>query len=113
MPAAKPKLPEIAPPLPPLTYEPKSRRDPFAPVLLPKDKPGLDVGTLKLVGVMSGRQLMALVETPNGLGYILKPGDGLGNGHVIEISRLAVTFAVAGQRSTRETSVTLRLVGTE
>jgi hypothetical protein len=48
MPVAKPKLPEVAPPLPPLTYEAKSRRDPFAPVLLPKDRPGLDVGTLKL-----------------------------------------------------------------
>ncbi len=109
LPAVKPRIPEAGPPLAPLTYEPKGRRDPFTPVSLPKDKPGLDVSTLKLVGIINGRHLLALVETPGGLGYILKPGDGLGNGHVTEITAESVTLAVSGPRSPREASVTLRL----
>jgi Tfp pilus assembly protein PilP len=109
LPMVKPKIPEPGPPLPPLTYEPKGRRDPFAPVELRKDKPGLDVANLKLVGIISGRDLMALVEAPGGLGYILKPGDSLGNGHVSEISAGSVTFAVSGERSSQEARVTLRL----
>jgi hypothetical protein len=109
LPTVKPRIPAPGPPLPPLTYEPRGRRDPFTPVELPKDKPGLDVSTLKLVGIISGRDLLALVEGPGGLGYILKPGDRLGNGHVSEISAGSVTFAVTGQRSPHEARVTLRL----
>lgn len=110
VPAVKPKIPEPGPPLPPLTYEPKGRRDPFVPVELPKEQPGgLDVSTLKLVGIITGRQLLALVETPNGLGYVLKPGDGLGNGHLTQIGAESVTFAVSGRQSSRESSLTLRL----
>jgi Tfp pilus assembly protein PilP len=109
LPTVKPKIPEPGPPLTPLTYQPKGRRDPFTPVEVRKDKPGLDVAALKLVGTISGRHLLALVETPGGVGYILKPGDGLGNGQVTAISAESVTFAVSGQRSQRETSVTLRL----
>ena len=109
LPTVKPKIPEPGPPLTPLTYEAKGRRDPFTPVEIRQDKPGLDVSTLKLVGTISGRHLLALVETPGGIGYILKPGDGLGNGQVTAISAESVTFAVSGQRSPRETSVTLKL----
>jgi hypothetical protein len=107
---AKPKLPEPGPPLPPLTYDAKGRRDPFVPVVqAASDKPGVEFNGLKLVGVVSGRQLLALVEATGGLGYILKPGDSIGNGHVTDISSDSVTFAVGGQASGRETSVTLRL----
>lgn len=111
VPAVKPKIPEPGPPLAPLTYEPRDRRDPFIPVELPKDKPGLDVNTLKLVGIIRGTERLALVETPSGFGYVLKPGDGLGNGHLAEITTESVTFTVSGQQSPRETSVTLRLRG--
>jgi len=109
LPGVKPKALEPGPPLPPLPYEAKGRRDPFVPIELPKDNPGLDVSSLRLVGIISGRHLLALVETPGGLGYILKPGDGLGNGHVSEIGPGSVTFAVSGPRSQREASVTLKL----
>jgi hypothetical protein len=109
LPTVRPRIPEPGPPLPPLTYEPKGRRDPFTAVTLPTDKPGLDVSALKLVGIISGPHLLALVETPSGLGYVLKPGDGLGNGLVAEINARSVTFEVSGQRSPRETNVTLRL----
>ena len=108
LPAVKPRIPEPGPPLEPLTYEAKGRRDPFTKVELPKDKPGLDLGTFKLVGVISGRHLLALVEGAGGLGYILKPGDSLGNGHVTDVSKDSVTFAVGGRAPT---SVTLRLAG--
>jgi hypothetical protein len=110
LPTVKPKISEPGPPLPPLTYEAKGRRDPFVPVQLPKEQTGgLDVSTLKLVGIISGRQLLALVEAPNGLGYVLKPGDGLGNGHLTEIGAESITFAVGGRQSPRESSLTLKL----
>ncbi len=108
-PAVMPRAPEPGPPLPPLSYEAKGRRDPFAPVPLATDKSGLDVSSTRLVGVIQGRQLLALVEAPDGLGYILRPGDMLGNGRVTDITASSVTFTVAGRAGQRETSLTLRL----
>jgi hypothetical protein len=111
LPAVKPRIPEPGPPLPPLAYEAKGRRDPFVPVQVVQEKAGLDVSTLKLVGIINGRQLLALVEAPNGLGYILKPGDVLGDGHVSGLTTDSVTFVIGGRSSPQETSVTLRLPG--
>jgi hypothetical protein len=108
-PAVAPKMPEAGPPLPPTTYESKGRRDPFRPVDVAKEKPGLEVSTVKLVGIISGRRLLALVESPNGLGYIVKPGDVLGNGHVTDVTPDSVTFAVTASSGPREASLTLRL----
>src|SRR5262249_42455470 len=108
-PAVSPKMPEVGPPLPPKTYESKGRRDPFRPVDIAKEKPGLEVSTVKLVGIINGRRLLALVEAQNGLGYIVKPGDVLGNGHVTDVTQDSVTFAVSASSSPRETSLTLRL----
>jgi Tfp pilus assembly protein PilP len=93
-----------------LTYEPKGRRDPFSPVQVAVEKGGLDVATTKLVGIIQGHQPLALVEAPDGLGYILKTGDVLGNGRITDITANSVTFAVAGRAGQRETSLTLRLV---
>jgi len=111
-PAVLPRSAEPGPPLPPLTYEAKGRRDPFTPVppAVDKGSVGIDVATTKLVGIIQGHQLMALVEAPDGLGYILKPGDMLGNGRITDITADSVTFAVAGRAGQRETSLTLRLV---
>jgi Tfp pilus assembly protein PilP len=109
LPTVMPKIPEPGLPLPPLTYEAKGRRDPFTPVLLAKEKPGLDLTGLRLVGIIRGRQPLALVEGPGGLGYVLKPGDGLANGHVTDISADSVTFSVNGRPSQPGTSVTLKL----
>jgi len=96
--------------LPPLSYDAKGRRDPFTPIVLAKDKPmGLSITTLKLAGVIRGRTLLALVEAPDGLGYILKPGDMLGDGRVIEITQDAVTFAVSARAGQATTTATLRL----
>jgi hypothetical protein len=112
LPAVKPKAPEPGPPLPPLAYESRGRRDPFAPVRVAKeDRPsGLEWSGLKLVGVINGQHPLALVEATGGLGYIVKPGDSLGQGLVTDITSDSVTIAVGGQASRRE-SVTLKLAG--
>ena len=103
------RTPEPGPPLPPLVYEARGRRDPFAPVQVVTEKTGLEVGTVKLVGIISGSKPLALAETPDGLGYILKQGDVLGNGRVTEVTANSVTFAISGRAAQRETSLTLRI----
>jgi len=108
-PTVMPRTPEPGPPLPPLVYEARGRRDPFAPVQVVKEKTGLEVGTVKLVGIISGSKPLALAETPDGLGYILKQGDVLGNGRVTEVTANSVTFAISGRAAERETSLTLRI----
>jgi len=107
---AMPKVPDPGPALPPLTYEAKGRRDPFVAVRVTTDKVGLDIGTLKLAGIIQGRQPVALLEGADGLGYILKGGDVLGNGRVTDITANSVSFAVSGRVGQRETNLTLRLV---
>jgi Tfp pilus assembly protein PilP len=109
-PVVMPKTPEPGPPLPPLAYEPKGRRDPFSPVRLAKERNGLEVSSVKLVGVVTGSQPLALVEAPDGLGYIVKRGDVIGNGRVTDVTTSSVTFAVGGRAGQQETSLTLRLV---
>ena len=108
-PVALPKEPEPGPSLPPLSYDAKGRRDPFVPIVLAKDKPRVVITTFKLAGVIRGRTLLALVEAPDGIGYILKPGDTLGDGRVTEITQNAVTFAVAARSGQAATTTTLRL----
>ena len=108
-PVALPKEPEPGPALPPLSYDAKGRRDPFVPIALAKDKPGLSILTFKLTGVIGSRSPLALVEASDGIGYILKPGDTLGDGRVTEITQSTVTFAVAAKSGQAATTATLRL----
>jgi len=115
VPPGAPKAGTEGPTLSPLAYDPKGRRDPFAPISTAREKAaGLDVATVKLVGVIRGGHLLALVEAPDGLGYILKPGDVLGNGRVMDVTLGSVTFSVPGAAAApgsekRETNVTLNL----
>jgi hypothetical protein len=96
--------------LPPIAYDAKGRRDPFSPVSLAGESKGINVTAAKLVGIVRAPQgNLALVEGPDGVGYILKNGDGLGNGRVTSITSTTVTFAVAAQPG-QATTVTLRLV---
>jgi hypothetical protein len=109
-PVVRPKEPDTSKALPPIAYEPKGRRDPFTPIFLGKDNVGLSVSSVKLTGVVGGRSsLMALVEAPDGIGYILKPGDALGDGRVTGITPTSVTFAVSARGSQSASSLTLRL----
>ena len=96
--------------LPPMAYDAKGRHDPFVPVSLAGEAKGVNVTAAKLVGIVRAPQgNMALVEGPDGVGYILKSGDGLGNGRVTGITATTVTFAVAAQPG-QATTVTLRLL---
>lgn len=109
-PVVRPKGPDTAKALPAIAYEPKGRRDPFTPIFLGKDNAALSVSAVKLTGVVGGRGgLLALVEAPDGIGYILKPGDALGDGRVTGITPNSVTFAVSARGSQSASSLTLRL----
>jgi hypothetical protein len=106
----RPKEPDSSKALPPIAYEPKGRRDPFTPIFLGKDNVALSVSSVKLTGVVGGRGgLMALVEAPDGIGYILKLGDTLGDGRVTGITPNSVTWAVSARGSQSASSLTLRL----
>jgi hypothetical protein len=110
MPAIAPKEPPPGPPLPAVTYEPQGRRDPFIAVSIAREGGGITVGTVRLVGVVQGRQgLLALVEAPDGIGYILRVGDIFGDGRVTGITANSVTFAVAARGAQKANVVTLRL----
>ena len=109
-PVVRPKEPEPKKALPAIAYEPKGRRDPFTPIFLGKDHAGLSVAAVKLSGIVGGRGgLMALVEAPDGIGYILKPGDALGDGRVTGITPTSVTFAVQARGTQGGSNLTLRL----
>lgn len=109
-PAAAPKEPGAGPPLPAKAYEAKQRRDPFAPITVAEGPKGLTVATVKLGGVIEGRLgHMALIEAPDGIGYIVKVDDTLGDGRVAAISRDSVSFTVAARPGQKESTVTLRM----
>lgn len=106
--AAKPAVPAPppAPATPPFVYEAKGRRDPFRPLIRPrvetaKARPktglaALDVKELKLAGIIwGGRGYFALVEAPNGAGYVVRIHDVVGDdARVSRITADAVTFEV-------------------
>ena len=106
----RPLDPAAGPALPPMAYDAKGRRDPFVPVSLAAESKGINVSAAKLVGIVRASQgTMALVEGPDGVGYILRNGDGLGNGRVTSITASTVTFAVVAQPGQGAMNVTLRL----
>jgi hypothetical protein len=109
--AVRPLDPAAGPALPPMAYESRNRRDPFSPVALTGEAKGINVTAAKLVGIVQGPQgALALVEGADGIGYVLKSGDALGNGRVTGITGTTVTFAVSAQPGQGPTTVTLRLV---
>jgi hypothetical protein len=104
-----PKEPEVKP-LAPLAYEPKGRRDPFVSLATAEGAKALSVAAVRLVGIVHGRQgRLALVEAPDGLGYILKTGDQVGDGRVVEIGRDSLTFSVAARPGLTPIPVVKRL----
>jgi Tfp pilus assembly protein PilP len=107
-------------------YEAKGRRDPFRPLITPRvveprTRPkiglaALEVNELKLAGIIwEQRGFFALVEAPNGAGYVLRPNDIVGeDARVAKITPEAVTFEVKGailmpQAQARARIVELRL----
>lgn len=109
VPAQPASVPEKTAPAkaPEYSYNPGGRPDPFAPLVVPgadegKGKKGLkalQVSELKLTGIVwDKRQYVALVEAPDGLGYVLKVNDLIGNAaRVARISSNSVMFEVKEQ----------------
>jgi hypothetical protein len=94
-------------------YEAKGRRDPFE---VPSAREGVGtVSSAKLTGIIrrANGTALALVETPDGLGYILTPGDTLGEGRLLEIGPNSVVFSVPASSAGGPTSnrVVLKLAG--
>jgi hypothetical protein len=108
-PPAAPALSDVTGPDIP-KYEIKGRRDPFE-TLDPKD--GLvasSLGAARLTGIVrSSSATLALVETPEGLGYILRPGDTLGEGRLLEIGSDSVVFQMTPKPGVPSNRVVLKL----
>jgi len=116
--AASPQAPgAAAPPVAPAEvsvavpkYDPQGRRDPFETLEVREGSGGLTVASTRLTGIVrSNRVALALVEAPDGIGYILKPGDTLGDGRLLEIGSDSVVFVVAPKTGVPTNRVVLRL----
>lgn len=113
---AKPAAPAAAtqpakPAEPVYTYDAKGRRDPFIALVTPKaptptakakGSGGLatvEISELKLSGIIwDPRGYYALVETPSGLGYVLRINDTIGpDARVAKITKDMVIFEVKGK----------------
>jgi hypothetical protein len=78
-------------------YRSYGRRDPFRSLVAGEYLRGqsselIDVGDIRLVGVMWGRHdRYALVEDGRGFGYILRVGDPVRNGTIIDVDERSLT----------------------
>ena len=103
--AAAPALTPTAP-----KYEPGGRRDPFESLEVKAGSDRATVAAAKLTGVVrGGSSALALVETSDGIGYILKAGDTLADGRLVEINANTVVFAIAPKPGSTTNKVVLRL----
>jgi hypothetical protein len=100
--------PAITPTAP--KYEPGGRRDPFDSLELKVGSDRATIAAAKLTGVIrSGAIALALVETSDGIGYILKTGDVLADGRLVEITGNSAVFAIATRPGSTANKVVLRL----
>jgi hypothetical protein len=96
-------------------YHVKGRRDPFANLeVMTKEREGAPaasvVSSSRLTGIVRGPgQPRALVETAQGMGYILKTGDTLGEGHVVEIGTEEIVFSVPPKPGSAAHRVVLKI----
>ncbi len=94
---AAPPAPEALAKLGSVTYDPRGRRDPFTPLIdIQLEEKGIDVSRFKLAGIVWRQDgYFALVESPDGLGHILRVNDSVGpNARVKEITKDAVLIEV-------------------
>jgi hypothetical protein len=104
---AVPAVPEAGGP----KYDPKGRRDPFEALDAVEGPANTSVASAKLTGIVrkSGGPALALIETADGLGYIIQLGDMFGDGRLVEIGQDAVVFSVAPRRGAGNQRVILKL----
>jgi len=93
-------------------YPTNGRRDPFEVFEVKEGGGGgLTVSSTRLTGIVrNSRSALALVEAPDGIGYILRPGDTLGDGKLMDIGLDNVVFAVTAKPGVPATRVVLRLL---
>ncbi len=95
------------------TYDPGGRRDPFDLPDAIEGSAGTTVASAKLTGIIrtaTGRVLV-LIETPDGLGFILQPGDAFGDGRLVEVGQGTVVFTVVSRQAATNHRVVLKLGG--
>jgi len=107
-PAAVVAPPAAAPSNP--TYDRKGRRDPFEPVPTPHGGASPSVAGAQLRGILRGQTPRVLVETSDGLGYILAVGDSLGEGRLIEIGSDSAVFRIPARAGSTNDRIVLRLL---
>jgi hypothetical protein len=91
-------------------YDAKGRRDPFEPLDVKLGSERSTLSSAKLTGIVQGGNgPTALVETSDGIGYILKPGDTLADGRVTEIGNNLVVFSIAPKPGGQSNRVVLKL----
>lgn len=111
--ATAPKKPPAQDAAPEVKYEARNRRDPFESPEARDARAGAGptVTAAKLTGIVRGLQTtLALVETADGIGYILKQGDTLGDGRLVEIGADSVVFTIVPKPGSTTNRVTLKLV---
>jgi hypothetical protein len=108
-PPTAPGIPDVTGPDIP-KYEIKGRRDPFETLDAKDGVVGSSLGAARLTGIVrSSSATLALVETPEGLGYILRPGDTLGEGRLLEIGSDSVVFQMTPKPGAPSNRVVLKL----
>lgn len=91
-------------------YDAGGRRDPFESLESRLGSDRSSVTTAKLTGVIqSGGTALALVETSDGIGYILKPGDTLADGRLLEVGLGTAVFSIAPKPGSNVNRVVLKL----
>lgn len=91
-------------------YDAQGRRDPFESLESRLGSDRSSVTTAKLTGVIqSGGTALALVETSDGIGYILKPGDTLADGRLLEVGLGTAVFSIAPKPGSTTNRVVLKL----
>ena len=92
-------------------YDGQGRRDPFESLEIRAGSERSTVASARLTGVVQspGAGAYALVETSDGIGYILKAGDTLAEGRLIEIGHNMVVFSIAPKPGAKSNRVVLKL----
>ena len=101
------------PSVPPAVDEwPRDRRDPFVPVRSSPEGPAESVlASARLTGIVRSAQggALALVETPEGAGLILRAGERFGGGRLVDVGQDFALFDLESPSATSPRRLVLRL----
>jgi len=80
-------------------YRSRGKRDPFEPLITEEDEESdslLAVGNAELVGIITeGDRKVALLKDAKGKGFVLRKGDRVQGGSVVEITENSVAFLLS------------------